>query len=224
MHVRVIAPDGQRSAGGHAVTLWSPIRLRDYDANRIAIDGTPADCVKLAEAHFNEPIDLVVSGINNGQNMSIDVYYSGTVAAAREAVIYGIPGMAVSLSTKDGDADYTVAAEYALKFARMLFEHPMPRGTLLNVNIPNLSASEIRGIRLTRFGERVYKDGVDMREAPFGQRYCWRVCEELRHAPCEGGDIDAVEAGYVSLTPMKLDVTDYESLRTLENIIPGAGA
>jgi len=219
MRVRVIAPDGQRSAGGHAVTLWSPIHLRDYNPDRIAISGTPADCVKLAEAYFSEPVDLVISGINNGQNMSVDVYYSGTVAAAREAVIYGVPGMAVSLSTKDTAADYSIAAEYALKYARMLFDHPLPAGTLLNLNVPNLPAAKIRGVKLTRFGQRVYRDGIDTRVSPFGQRYCWRICKELCHTPCEGGDIDAVEAGYVSLTPLKLDTTDYESLRVLEGII-----
>ena len=222
MRVRIIAPDGQRSAGGHAVTLWSPIRLRDYDPDRIAIDGTPADCVKLAEAYFDEPVDLVISGINNGQNMSVDIYYSGTVAAAREAVIYGTPGMAVSLSTKDTAAEYTTAAEYALRFARLLFEHPLPGGTLLNVNVPNLSADKIRGIKLTRLGQRVYKDGIDMRSSPFGQRYCWRICELLSHTPFEGGDIDAVEAGYVSVTPIKLDATDYESIRVLSDVLPTA--
>jgi 5'-nucleotidase len=220
MHVHVIAPDGQRSAGGHAITLWSSISLRDYTPDRIAISGTPADCVKLAEAYISEPIDLVVSGINNGQNMGADIYYSGTVAAAREAAIYGVPGMAVSLSTKDPDADYSAAAEYALKYARVLFEHPLPKGTLLNVNIPNLPADKIRGVKLARLGRRVYKDSIDPRTTPFGQRYCWRICKELSHTPYDGGDIDAVEAGYVALTPVKLDATDYESAHALAKALP----
>jgi len=220
MQVHIIAPDGQRSAGGHAITLWSPILLYEHGADRYAISGSPADCVKLGQAFLNTPIDLVVSGINNGQNMSVDVYYSGTVAAAREAVINGIPAMAVSLSTKDTDADYSTAAEYALRYARVLFEHPLPAGTLLNVNIPNLPEAEIRGVKMTRFGQRVYIDGADMRESPFGQSYFWRICKDLRHAPQEGGDIDAVEAGYVSITPIKLDATDYEAARALAEIIP----
>ncbi|MDR2734352.1 MAG: 5'/3'-nucleotidase SurE [Spirochaetota bacterium] len=217
--VRVIAPDGQRSAGGQAITLFSPIRITEFGSDRFAIDASPADCVYLGMKYFDDQIDLVVSGINSGQNMGVDIYYSGTVAAAREAIISGIPAMAVSLSTKDAGADFSPAAECALKYARFLFEHPLPKGTLLNINLPNLPAKAIRGVKMTRLGRRVYLDGIDKRANPFGQKYCWRICEDLSHNPCAGGDLDAVEAGYIALTPIQLDATDYASASAMAKLI-----
>lgn len=222
LRVRVIAPDGQRSAGSHAITLFSPIRLTEYGADRFAIDGSPADCVYLGVKYFGEPIDLVVSGINSGMNMGADVYYSGTVAAAREAIISGIPAIAVSLSSKDSGADFSAAAECALEYARFLFAHPLPPRTLLNINLPNIPAREIRGVKIARMGNRVYHDGIDKRENPFGQKYCWRVCEDLTHDPCPSGDMDAVAAGYIAITPIKMDATDYDAARALAALIPSA--
>lgn len=215
MRVSVIAPDRQRSANSHYINLWSPLRLKEYGPERYAIDGTPADCVKLGCSFFDSPLDLVVSGINSGQNMGVDVYYSGTVAAAREAIINGVPGMAVSLSSKDEGADYRYAARLALEQARMLLTDPLPAGTLLNINVPDLPEDRVAGIRVTRLGNRVYRDGLDRRLTPFGQTYFWLSCDEMSFTPCDNGDIDAVEAGYVSLTPLTLDATDYASLSLL---------
>ncbi len=219
MRVSVIAPDRQRSANSHYVNLWSPLRLKEHGPARYAIDGTPADCVKLGHFFLESPVDLVVSGINSGQNMGVDVYYSGTVAAAREAVINGLQGMAVSLSSKDEGADYRYAARVALEQARMLLSHPLPAGTLLNVNVPDLPESEIRGIRVTRLGNRVYRDGLDRRLTPFGQTYFWLSCDGMSFTPCENGDLDAVHAGYVAVTPLALDATDYASLSLLDGQI-----
>ncbi|HOG64365.1 MAG TPA: 5'/3'-nucleotidase SurE [Spirochaetota bacterium] len=213
--VSVIAPDRQRSANSHFVNLWSPLRLSEHGPARYAIDGTPADCVKLGHFFLETPVDLVVSGINSGQNMGVDVYYSGTVAAAREAIINGLQGMAVSLSSKDEAADYRFAAKVALEQARVLLERPLPAGTLLNVNVPDLPETGIRGVKVTRLGKRVYRDGLDRRMTPFGQTYFWLSCDGMSFTPCEDGDLDAVHAGYVSLTPVLLDATDYRSLESL---------
>jgi 5'-nucleotidase len=193
--------------------------LTEYGPARFAIDGTPADCVKLAHFFLETPIDLVVSGINSGQNMGVDVYYSGTVAAAREAVINGLPGMAVSLSSKDETADYRFAARTALEQARLLLSHPLPAGSLLNVNVPDLPEAEIRGLRVTQLGRRVYQDGLDRRRTPFGQTYFWLTCDEMKFAPSDNGDMDAVHAGYVAITPIALDATDYTSLKHLAGLI-----
>ena len=215
LRVSVMAPDRQRSANSQYIHLWEPLRMQETGKDRYAIDGTPADCVKLAHFFFEDPIDVVVSGINSGENMGVDVYYSGTVAAAREAVMNGIQGLAVSLSSKDPDADYGPAARLALKYARLLLAHPLPSGTLLNMNVPLLPREQLRGERFTRLGHRLYAEGIDRRVTPFGQTYFWLNCANMSYKPLDGSDLDAVAEGYVALTPVKLDATDYGALERL---------
>ncbi|HDN80345.1 MAG TPA: 5'/3'-nucleotidase SurE, partial [Chloroflexi bacterium] len=176
--VAVFAPDHNWSAAGHPKTMHKPLRVEEVrladGTLAYASNGAPSDCVALAILGLlpRKP-DLVVSGINLGGNMGHDITYSGTVAAAIEAVISGIPAIAVSIDTFSSDADYSVAARFAARLARYVLEKGLPPYTLLNVNVPALPADEIKGVRLTRLGRRVYKDVLIRRKDPRGKDYYW---------------------------------------------------
>lgn len=167
---------------------------------------------------FEEKIDLVVSGINPMHNLGHDVTYSGTVTAAMEAVIWDTPGIAFSLGSLDnhlGAFDYTAAAGIARRVVSAAREHRLPPGMLLNVNIPYLPADEIRGMRITRQGLRVYRDRLDKRIDPRGRPYYWIGGDSPTGAPEEGTDVGAIATGYVSITPIQLDLTMYNAIPTL---------
>jgi 5'-nucleotidase len=221
--VSILAPDRNWSGGGHVKTLDRALRVREiYLADGIqafASDGAPSDCVALATLGFiKEPIDLVVSGINAGANLGHDVTYSGTVTAAMEAVIAGIPGIAVSLETVEGHVggiDYGPAARAASKVVRQVIENGLSYEILLNVNVPFLPDDEIRGFTLTRQGLRVYHSRLDERIDPRNKPYYWIGGDAPTGVPERGTDVGALAEGFVSITPLQLDLTAYHALTDL---------
>jgi len=216
--VTVIAPDRNWSASGHVKTLHRPIRTKKAvladGTGALAIDGAPADCVALAVLGVVEtPIDLVVSGINPSPNLSYDMLYSGTVSAAAEAVICGIPGIAVSTDhplNPRADRDYTTAAVTARRIAERAIANGLHAGLLLNVNVPHLPLDELKGWRITRQGIRRYEDELLINHDPQGNPYYWIGGKFPTGEPADGTDIGAVQGGYVSIMPLHLDLTDYK--------------
>ncbi len=219
----ILAPDHNWSASGHVKTLHRPLRVWDTKladgTPARTTDGAPSDCVALALLGIVEgPIDLVVSGINPHANVGHDVTYSGTVTAAMEAAISGIPAMAVSLDSPEnhsGDLDYEPAATIASTLARQVLEHGLPPGVLLNVNVPSLRREEIRGLSITRHGLRVYRDALVRREDPRGRPYYWIGGESPTGILEEGTDFWALAQGLVSVTPLQLDLTASEQLNAI---------
>jgi 5'-nucleotidase len=221
--VSVLAPDRNWSGGGHVKTLDRALRVREVrlvdGTQAFASDGAPSDCVALGTlGFFKEPIDLVVSGINAGANLGHDVTYSGTVTAAMEAVIAGIPGIAVSLETMDnhlGEIDYGPAARAASKVVRQVIENGLSHEVLLNINVPFLPDEKLRGIILTRQGLRVYHSRLDERTDPRGKPYYWIGGDAPTGVPERGTDVGALAEGFVSVTPLQLDLTAYRALTDL---------
>ena len=222
-NVTILAPDRNWSGGGHVKTLDRALRVKEVSladgTQAFASDGAPSDCVALAIlGYFKEPIDLVVSGINAGANLGHDVTYSGTVTAAMEAVIAGVPGVAVSLETIDryiGIIDYGPAARVAGTIVREVFANRLSQNMLLNVNVPVLPENKIRGICLTRQGLRVYHSRLDERADPRGQPYYWIGGDAPTGVPEPGTDVGALAEGFVSITPLQLDLTSYRTLNEL---------
>jgi len=218
--VVVVAPDRQRSAASHALTLHRPLRVTKVEDDFYSIDGTPTDCVNIS---LNGLLDvrpsIVVSGINKGGNMGEDLFYSGTVAAAREAALLRVPSMAVSIEAKDGFI-FEPAASFARQFAAHLVENPPEQGEFFNVNLPNLPAEQIKGIRVTRQGKRIYGETVVRKTDPRGREYFWIGTAIDGFESVEGSDIDAVYQGYISITPLHLDMTHHSGLRGFGESIP----
>ena len=204
-----VAPEREQSANSHSLTLHRPLRHRRLDERVHAIDGTPADCVYVAlyqKGLLPRRPDLVVSGINHGPNLGSDTHYSGTVAAAREGALRGIPSIAFS---NFGTLDLSIAADFASTIASRLLSATMPPGlpALLNVNFP---AETPKGMRPTRLGKRLYVDEVLVRRDPRGREYIWIGGPGAPHDHVEGSDTEAIEHGYVSVTPLMIDVTHGE--------------
>lgn len=212
--VWVVAPDRENSAVSHALTLHRPLRLVRLSARRYAVDGTPTDCVTLGICQIlrDRPPDLVVSGINFGANMGDDVHYSGTVSAAFEAAIMGIPAIAVSQVLGERFS-FLPAGEVARHLARLVLERGLPKGTLLNVNVP---PTPPRGLRFTRLGKRRYTEGVVEDTDPRGRVCYWIGGGDPVWEHLPGSDFVAVAEGYASVTPLQLDMTDEALLRRLE--------
>ncbi len=223
--VSVLAPDRNWSGGGHVKTLDRALRVKEVLLQDGSIahagDGAPSDCVALATlGYFKEPIDLVVSGINVGANLGHDVTYSGTVTAAMEAVIGGVPGIAVSLEVPDGHLgtiDFNPAAQAARLVAQRVIENGLPPEILLNVNVPFLSKKEMHGFRLTRQGLRVYHSRLDERVDPRGRPYYWIGGDAPTGVPERGTDIGALADGFISVTPLQLDLTAYHVMSDLNS-------
>jgi len=217
--VTVVAPDRERSGASHSLTMDVPLRTHRIRDNIIGVDGTPTDCVLLAlKVLLPEPPDLVVSGINRGANMGDDVTYSGTIAAAMEATLMGIPAMAVSLCRcKSGAFDYEASAEIAREVALMVLERGLPEGTLLNVNVPNVPREEITGVEVARQGKQVYEEAVVEKQDPRGRTYYWIGGQLTSWEPEPDTDYAAVSQGLVSITPVHLDLTDYRAMDVLRN-------
>jgi 5'-nucleotidase len=221
--VSILAPDRNWSGGGHVKTLDRALRVREVcladGTPAFTSDGAPSDCVALATLGFvKEPIDLVVSGINTGANLGHDVTYSGTVTAAMEAVIAGVPGIAVSLETLDGhvgEIDYGPAARAASRVVRQVIENGLSHEILLNVNVPFLPDDKIRGFTLTRQGLRVYHSRLDERIDPRNKPYYWIGGDAPTGVPERGTDVGALAEGFVSITPLQLDLTAYRALTDL---------
>ena len=208
--VVTVAPDREMSGAGHSVTLRHPLRVTKIDDRRYAVDGTPTDCVLLGSLSVlpRKP-DLLVSGINRGANLGDDVTYSGTVAAACEGTLLGIPSFSISV-VDTVHTRFDVAASFAAKLAK----HILPADTLLNVNVPNLPASEIKGVVITRQGKHVYRDQVIEKKDPRGQTYYW-IAGTIKSNPVDGTDLGAVSQNRISITPLHLNLTSDEFLDEL---------
>ena len=221
--VMVVAPDRQQSAVGHALTVASPLRAvpmeLEHAAVAFAITGTPADCVKLGVSTLlpHRP-DIVVSGINHGSNTSVNAIYSGTVSAATEGTLMGIPSMAVSLATFDTRADMSLAAEVAFDVASRLLDLHLPAGTLLNVNVPPVARSQYRGMKITRQGHNAWNDGYDVRRDPQGHPYYWLTGEFITLSELEDGDDFAVQQGWTAVTPIHYELTNLSELDRLKGL------
>lgn len=216
--VVIVAPDRERSAAGHSMTLHRPLLIEEIKENVYSVNGTPTDCVNIAvKGLLKETPRLVVSGINKGPNLGDDVTYSGTVAGAIESTILGIPAIAVSLVARK-DFHFTDAAEIAARTAMRALEQGIPLGTLLSINVPNLPLADMKGTRLTRLGKRIYQQMTVERVDPRGKNYYWIGGGEPDWEREEGTDFDAIDKNMVSITPLHLDMTDYASFDTLRSL------
>jgi 5'-nucleotidase len=215
--VTVVAPDREQSATSHSLTLHHPIRAVERGERKYQVDGTPTDCVMLAvEALMPARPDFVLSGVNHGHNMGEDVLYSGTVAAAMEGVTLGIPAMAISFAGGELQADPELLTDQ-IGVLGALLKHlvsleNIPRDTLLNINMPPLPASEIKGARLTRLGRRVYSDSLMRMKDPRGREIYWIGGGSASWSGGEDSDFRAVREGYISVTPLSLDLTHIRML------------
>ncbi|HDX8597696.1 TPA: 5'/3'-nucleotidase SurE [Aeromonas dhakensis] len=212
--VIVVAPDRNRSGASHSLTLEVPLRVtRIAETGYHAVKGTPTDCVHLAVNELVRPEpDMVVAGINHGANLGDDVIYSGTVAAATEGRHLGFPSLAISLV---GKTHFVTAAHYAAQLVRGMMVHPLPADQILNVNVPDLPLDQIKGIRVTRLGNRHRAESVICTEDPRGQPIYWIGPPGSQQDAGEGTDFAAIEQGYVSITPLTIDMTAYSSLAGL---------
>lgn len=206
--IDVVAPDRNRSGASNSLTLTRPLRVKTLENGFISVEGTPTDCVHLAVTGYLEPQpDVVVSGINDGANLGDDILYSGTVAAAMEGRYLGLPAIAVSLV---GDKHYQTAAEIAKKLVLKLKNHTLPKQTILNVNVPDLPIEEIAGIEVTRLGTRHCAEPIVKEMDPRGRPIYWIGPPGPEEDCGPGTDFFAVRRGYVSVTPLHLDMTHYQ--------------
>ncbi|MCE5336217.1 MAG: 5'/3'-nucleotidase SurE [Desulfobacteraceae bacterium] len=218
--VTVIAPETEQSAVGHAITWLNPLRVNAVNRNGhffgYALTGTPADCVKIAVTELmNPPPQMVVSGINLGANVGVNLIYSGTVSAATEATVLGIPAIAVSMDAFS-PTDFTAATEIVPRLVEMVAREGLPPGVCLNVNIPDLPADEVRGIKFTRQGNRKCIEKYDRRCDPRNHLYYWLTNSEIRLDEDPEADSSVLAAGYVSVTPIHHDLTNYPMLQKLK--------
>ena len=220
-NVTVVAPDTERSAVGHAITLSDPLRVKEVKRNGkffgYATTGTPADCVKLAiRAILKKRPDIVISGINLGPNVGYSVLYSGTVSGATEGAILGIPSFAISLATFE-NPDFSFAAAFAKKLVHLIKENKgLPLGTLLNVNIPAVKVSKIKGVRIAEQSKTAIKERFDKREDPQKRIYYWLTGEVIKSDGQFESDIEAIRRNYISITPIHCDMTDYAFMDNLK--------
>ena len=222
--VTVFAPDKNWSASGHVKTMERPLRVKEVTladgTSAFASDGAPSDCVALPLLGLiEEPIDIVVSGINPNANIGHDITYSGTVTAAMEAVIAGVRGVAVSLDSPEGHKgplDYSTAAVVGRRVVEQVIADDLPEGIVVNVNVPYLKESELNGYMITRQGLRVYRDALDVRNDPRGKPYYWIGGEAPTGVDEPGTDFGALKAGFVSITPLQLDLTHLKAMDVLK--------
>lgn len=222
----VVAPDRQRSAVGLSITLERPLRVENVGENMFSVDGMPVDCVTLAIHKLMEsPPDLIVSGINDGQNIGYDIYHSGTAGAAFVGTMSGIQSMAISIANdrftgeSAGMLHYDTAAQIALRLAKILSDHKLPEETLLNVNVPNVLLSDVQGIEVTRHCGSTYNVEIQHRIDPRGKQYYWVGGEIDGKSGHPETDLDALQRHKVSVTPLRLDITDYTMMGELSSWI-----
>jgi 5'-nucleotidase len=218
--ITVVAPSIERSAVGHAITLSDPLRVDSHERNGsffgYAVNGTPADCVKIAcGAILASMPDMVISGINLGPNTGINTIYSGTVSAATEGSILGIPSFAVSLGTYQ-NPDFQYAAKFGRKLAEKMIGKTMPRGVSLNVNVPACRENEIQGVQITRMSLAIYEEDFDKRIDPRGRIYYWLTGQRNHFETDLSVDVAALRANRISITPIHYDLTRYDFLKTLD--------
>ena len=223
--VWIVAPAEEQSGAGHSLTLTTPVRLRRHDERRFSVTGTPTDSVMLALAHImkDSPPDLILSGINRGANLGEDVTYSGTVSAAMEGALAGVPSIALSQSySREGMGDlvpFAAAEAWAEKVLRALVDYEPAPGTLVNVNFPALPPDQVQGIRICRQGIRDYgRLRIVKRTDPRGYDYFWFGLGPMIHTPGHSTDLEAIADGYVSVTPLHLDLTHGPSLERLASL------
>lgn len=209
--ILIVAPQFNQSASGHSLTLQRPLRINKHGDNYYSVDGTPTDAVMMALTGIlkeKKRPDIILSGINWGPNMGDDVTYSGTVSAAFEGAILGIPSIALS-SIETEEVDFPAMARFSRKLARKVLEEGLPEFTCLNVNMPNPPNGKYNGVRITRLGKRVYHDVLVENIDPRGKKYYW-IAGEPEWRDYEGSDYSATRDGYISITPLKMDMTDYD--------------
>lgn len=219
--VYVVAPDRERSATGHSLTLHRPLRMEEVNhlpgvEGAYETDGTPSDCVKIAiGAILKERPEVVVSGVNHGPNMGTDVLYSGTVSAAMEGAIFNIPSIAISLADHKPQ-DFTAAVNFVSKLLPLINKIKFPDRTLLNINIPALPLSEIAGVEVTKLGIRPYNDYFEKRIDPRGRTYYWLAGEAIEEDELPGTDVFAVRNNQISITPVTIHMTNDKMLSELK--------
>jgi 5'-nucleotidase len=213
----ICAPSEEASGAGHSLTLNQPVRLRELGERRFCVTGTPTDAVNLAlRKVLPARPDLVLSGVNRGENLGDDITYSGTVSAALEAALAGIRAVALSQATLPNDHGFAAALGWGARVLRPLIEAPHSERTLINVNFPPLPAGEVKGIRVVRQGFHAYSRGSVVEGTdPRGRRYFWFGLDDIEHTPDHETDLEAVRDGYVAVTPLQLDLTHYPSLGLL---------
>jgi 5'-nucleotidase len=220
--VVVIAPDKPQSAMGHAITIHHPLRLnRDYSFGEVqsyTCSGTPVDCVKLGIFEIlNRKPDLLVSGINHGENTSTNILYSGTMSAAVEGAMEGIPSIGFSLASFDSNASFEGAKFIVRKIVNDALNQILPKHVCLNVNIPAIGIESIKGIKLVRQASAYWEDRFDKRKDPFGNTYYWLTGDFGNHDPGEDTDLQALKEGYVSVVPVQYDLTAYQHMKSFES-------
>jgi 5'-nucleotidase len=219
--VIVVAPSEEQSAVGHGITMKYPLRVTKYFKNGnffgYAVEGTPADCVKMGIRNImGESPDLVISGINHGSNTAINIIYSGTVSAAREASIMDVPAIAISVASHEV-TDFRYAGKIAKMLALKVKEHELPNGTLLNVNVPNFPEEEISGILVTEQSKAKWDDIYEKRTDPFGKDYYWLTGKLVEVENEKQSDQLAIKNKFVSVTPIHFDLTDYETFKNMKS-------
>lgn len=213
--VFVVAPDREKSASSHALTLHRPLRMNKIDENSYSVDGTPTDCVMLAMyAILKQKPEMIISGLNHGPNLGDDIIYSGTVAAAMEGALLGIPSIAVSVASSR-EISFDFAADFTADLTEKVLCERRPSQVFLNINLPNLEREKIKGVKITRLGKRVYNDIVIEKTDPRGKPYYW-IGGEAVWEEDEKSDYWAVANGMISVTPIHLDLTDYGTIPILE--------
>jgi 5'-nucleotidase len=213
----IIAPEHDNSAASHSLTMNRPLRVREIDENIYTINGTPTDCVTIGIGKIlPQKPDLVISGINPGPNLGDDVSYSGTVSAAIESTMLGIPSIAVSLAAESEPLHYGTAAAFVARLAKIILEKGLPKDTLLNVNVPNTASEGIEGVAFTRRGRRLYDDAIKETFDPWGRKHYWIGGGTPSFDAGEDTDSAAISVNKISITPMHLDPTNYEALKFLQ--------
>ena len=216
--VWVCAPSEENSGAGHSLTLHLPVRLRQHGPRRFAVTGTPTDAVNLAlrKLFVDRLPDLVISGVNSGENLADDVTYSGTISAAMEAAMAGIPAVALSQAMRDGGHGFSAAERWADKVLAPLLNLQMARRTVVNINFPPVSADAVRGVRVVRQGFHDYARGSLVEGTdPRGRPYYWFGLHDIEHTLDHGTDLEAVSDGYIAVTPLQLDLTHHASIGSL---------
>ncbi|KLO21601.1 MULTISPECIES: 5'/3'-nucleotidase SurE [unclassified Marinitoga] len=222
-NVYIVAPDVERSATGHAITIRNPLWAKKIFLNNeflgYAVNGTPADCVKLGlEAIYkNINFDMVISGINKGPNLGTDLLYSGTVSGALEGSLNGLPSIAIS-SANYQNPNYETAAKFLLKFLKNHNFLDMPEFSALNINVPNVDYSEIKGFKITRQSKRRYRDYFEPRKDPYGNTYYWMLGEIIEDDEDLDSDYFVLKENYVSVTPIKSFLTDFDYMKKLKEL------
>jgi len=233
-NVYVIAPDRERSAAGHSITLHTPLRVEELDSSKSGAKrtwvttGTPGDCVKIGISAIlskEEQPDFVISGINHGPNLGADILYSGTVSCAMEGAMLGVPSIAVSLATLSADFDdFKFGARFVSSLLNKLKEFKFPPKSILNVNIPKLDSDDITGVAITELGRKMFTDAYEKRVDPRGKVYYWMAGELTTEAEDAPTDIAAVRNNKISITPVTYEMTRTETISDLDKILCGSGS